>query len=301
MVIPPLCDHHVHFFDSSPEALRTVKKALTSSGIVRVHDGGSASCHGLRAKKHFGQSLEIKSCGYALYKKGGYGTFLGKGIETLNEARAAIDKLSKLNVDYLKVINSGIVDITTGDITDGGFEKDELRDIIDYAADRGLSVYCHASGDNAVRGAVEAGASTIVHGFSISDDTVALMKERDVSLIPTVAALFRLRDVEGSVESGSAIERLTKAHMRAIRKASEAGVTILPGSDAGPDLLPYGITFLEELSFLQKAGLPIEIILASATTGIIRAGAKADFVVLDGLPDDKASISVIDRFAFSDV
>jgi imidazolonepropionase-like amidohydrolase len=71
--------------------------------------------------------------------------------------------------------------------------------------------------------------------------------------------------------------------MTAVKKAHEKGVKVLPGSDAGPEFIPYGESFLDELRLFLKAGIPYEDVVKSASAGLIRKSRRADFVVLEGL------------------
>ena len=84
--------------------------------------------------------------------------FLGIGVASLDEARYLVDHAAEQGVDTLKVINSGVVDPQTGSITKGGFQRDDLKRIIDYASKKGFPVICHANGDKAAMNAIDAGA-----------------------------------------------------------------------------------------------------------------------------------------------
>ncbi|UCG79041.1 MAG: amidohydrolase family protein, partial [Nitrospirota bacterium] len=238
----------------------------------------------------------IKACGYAISKKGGYGGYLGKDVGSIDEAIRLIDDLNKKGVDYIKVINSGIVDLETGEITAGGFEAGELKDLVSHAGALGLDVFCHANGDNAIRDAIVAGAKAIIHGFMISDDSIGMMKENNVIFIPTIAALSRLKDILESDEAVTIINRLVEDHLAAIKKAYDMGVKVLPGSDSGSRSLPYGLTFLEELNLFHKAGLNIEEVLSVAVAGTIQIGQQADLVAIEGPPFEKGEILIAGRY-----
>ncbi|UCG79178.1 MAG: amidohydrolase family protein, partial [Nitrospirota bacterium] len=188
IIVPSFCDYHVHFFDKDLKDSRASSNAINDSGISLVYEGGSTSLAGIDAIDMFEPNMTIKACGYAISKKGGYGGYLGKDVGSIDEAMELIDDLNKKGVDYIKVINSGIVDFETGEITAGGFESEELKKLIAYAGSFGLEVFCHANGDNAIRDAIVAGAKAIIHGFMISDDSIGMMKENNVIFIPTIAA-----------------------------------------------------------------------------------------------------------------
>ncbi len=284
---PPFCDYHLHFFKSGFDRIDDTVSALAAAGIFRVFEAGDGNASGIKAKHALNgspvTSLDIKTSGFALYKKGGYGGFLGEGVEGADEAKPLIDKLAALGVDFIKVVNAGIFIPQTGEITPGGFESGELMRIIAYANDKGLPVMCHANGDRAVRDAVDAGAWTIVHGFSASDETLSVMAEKEVGLIPTINALFSLRKQATGTKALTGIDTMVAEHLATVKRASVLGVNVLPGSDSGPDFIPYGTAYSEELLFLQRAGLSDETILSSAASVELEEGGKADFLVLDGL------------------
>ncbi|MHB8841615.1 MAG: amidohydrolase family protein [Candidatus Aquicultor sp.] len=287
-VLSPLfCDYHLHFFKSGLDRIDETISALAASGVFRVFEAGDGNAGGIKAKHAVNGSpaatLDIKTSGFALYKKGGYGSFLGTGVEGADEARPLIDKLAALGVDFIKVINAGIFIPETGEVTPGGFENDELARIIAYANDKGLPVMCHANGDRAVRDAVDGGASAIVHGFSASDEILSVMARQGVDLIPTINALFSLRKQVTDTKALTGIDDMVNEHLGTVQRASALGVKVLPGSDSGPDFIPYGTAYSEELLFLQKAGLSDEAILSSAASVELEEGGSADFLVLDGL------------------
>jgi imidazolonepropionase-like amidohydrolase len=235
--------------------------------------------------------LEVKTSGYAIYKKGRYGKFIGKGVGSFHDSRELIDQLCQRGVDYIKVINSGIFKAETAEVTPGGFEQKELVEIVTYAKKSGLAVFCHANGDQAAREAVEAGVSAIIHGLSVSDETLLMMSERKVSFIPTVNAFASLSLMTKDREMKTNISRAVETHLLAIKKAFDSGVKVLPGSDSGPKFIPYGKAYLAELRFFKKAGLSDEYILASAVDKPLTIGMKADFLALKGTELKKVFIN----------
>ncbi|RMD58983.1 MAG: hypothetical protein D6828_02140, partial [Nitrospirae bacterium] len=214
---------------------------------------------------------------WAIYKKGTYGDFLGRGVDDLKEALFLIDELHKVGVDYIKIINSGIFMPKSGKISRGGFDKKELKEMVSYAKHRNLEVYCHANGDERIGDAVEAGVSCIIHGFYISEDTLRLMHEKHVCFIPTVYALLSLSEMGDK----NIVKDMVERHLSAIKRSSEIGVTIKAGSDAG-SFIPYGSSYISELELLKKAGLTYEEVLHTAISKPFRQGESADFLLLDG-------------------
>jgi len=293
VITPCFCDYHLHFFNDSPEFIAAIARDLITSGIKSVLEGGDKHLTGLKLKNQLQDRLNIKSAGCAIYKKGTYGQFIGKGVKNVSEASELINQLHREEVDYIKIINSGIFDPETGEITPGGFERRELKDIVGHAKDRDLKVACHANGDQAVRDAVDAGASYIIHGLHVSDDTLSEMAAKGTSFVPTVNAFMSLHSIATDKESRENIREAVEIHVEAVGLAYVKGVKLLPGSDSGPACIPYGKAYQDELYFWQRAGIPIEHILSSAAVAPFKQGQKADFLVLDGLEVKKYFIDGI--------
>lgn len=282
IITPCFCDYHMHFFGRLLEDTHAVAEALRASGITKVFEGGDRNLSGLRVKAQLKNSLEIETAGYAIYKKGSYGQYIGKGVESISGARELIDKLKRDGVDYIKVINSGIFLPETGEISGGGFDANELKHIVRHATELGFKVACHANGEHAVRDAVEAGASFIIHGLNVSDDTLSAMHEQGTSLVPTVHAFARLRTVNSKQKAVRNIDKAVESQLSTVNSAHGKKVRILPGSDAGPEFIPCGVSFLEELKLFHRAGLDRDTIYKSAITEPFKKGMRADYLLVEG-------------------
>lgn len=282
-ICPTFCDYHLHFSKKCLSDIEALITVLLQHGITQVCDGGDRDFTGLICKKAVQDKIEIVTSSFALYRRGTYGSLFGIGVASVDEAKSLIDHAVVRGVDTVKVINSGVVDPQTGRISEGGFKSDVLKQVIDYAAKKGFPVTCHANGDRAVTDAVDAGVSTIVHGFFITPETLKKVADNNVTFIPTIYAFHSLIDRYDDTRARERIIKITEEHLHTIKLASDMGVKILAGSDARPLFLPYGKAFIEELRFLQKAGLSFEKVLMTAIKEHLRKDARADFLVLDDL------------------
>lgn len=268
LIIPPFRDHHMHFIVDgrlpTDEELLHIKDSLFQHGIFSVKDMGHKSGIGLKAKNILKEYLDIKSAGYAIYKKGTYGIFLGIGVSDRAEIINAIKYIADKGADFIKVINSGIV-CTKGEglVTEGGFTSEELEIISEESEIRGLKFVCHANSDYAIQNAVNAGASSIEHGFFISKETLNIMAETGVSWTPTVYALLSFASVLISSERGY-IDEVIENHLSSINYAASIGVRLNIGTDSGSKGVRHGDSFFEELRLFQNAGLSLEQILSGA-------------------------------------
>lgn len=266
--IPPFIDSHIHFVvDGRPvseEGLFSIGDALVRHGILSAIDMGYKTGIGLNAKKALGNNMEIKTAGYAIYRKGTYGVFLGRGISEINEVKGVVKDIAEAGADFIKIVNSGIVCAKgVGFVTPGGFPIDVLKTICSEAKERGLMVACHANGDEAIRNAVMAGASSIEHGYFISNETLHMMKEMNVSLTPTIFALANFSKILSEVEKRY-LEEVIDNHLTSVNYASSIGVRLNVGTDSGSKGVRHGESFFEELRLFQKAGLSFEQILSAA-------------------------------------
>ncbi len=280
LLSPAFIDYHIHIREPSEQG--KTARALLSSGITKCYEGGSGRIMEKPFIESDGLRVEMMRAGHGIFRKGGYGGFIGKGVSCLREAEEVIDLLKERGVEYLKVVNSGIFDPESGYFTEGGFKRDELTAIVSIAKKKGWQVFCHANGDSAIADAVIAGADVIVHGFGVSRETMKIMRDGETALIPTLHALSALRNTCHSATGIRNLEHLLAIHSEALASAHEMGVRILPGSDSGPSFLPPGISFLRELEALHNAGISYAETIGLAAGGELREGGQASFLILDG-------------------
>jgi len=67
------------------------------------------------------------------------------------------------------------------------YTLDEIQAAVEAAADWGTYVVAHAYTDNAIRRAIEGGVKSIEHGNLMNEETLYLMKEKDIWLSPQVS------------------------------------------------------------------------------------------------------------------
>jgi hypothetical protein len=268
ITIPPFVDAHMHFTvegrPASGSDLKEIINTCRRSGILSLRDMGHKSGIGFSARKNSPDDFHVITCGHALFRKGGYGAFLGMGIQGKEEIRQAVCELSDAGADFLKVVNSGIVlSRGPGLVSEGGFSSEELRIICEEARQRGLDVYCHANSDRAIRDAVAAGAASIEHGFFISRQTIAMMAEKGVSWTPTAFALLSIAPGLALSER-TYVEEVVEKHLESIYYAASLGLKLQIGTDSGSKGMRHGKAFFEELRLFKKAGLPFDKIISAA-------------------------------------
>jgi len=317
-VLPPLVDCHVHLaldgkdfaaarrrWNSPGELFRQVQAELLDTvkhGILAVRDGGDRRGIALRfrnlVRKRDLVGPRILAPGYAMRKPGTYGSFLGPGVG-MDEVEAALDGLAGRGADLVKVIVSGVVSFQEyGRVGAPQYSAGELAAIVAAARARGLAVMAHASSDEAVRLAVQAGVDSVEHGYFAGPDTLQLMAEKGVSWVPTVipvAAQLHGRKKGGpGRQERYVLEKTVDRQLAMINEAAALGVTLGVGTDAGAAGVPHGCGYPEELALFRRAGLSPAQVLQCATwngarilglnLGSIEPGRAAALVAVEGNP-----------------
>ncbi len=189
------------------------------------------------------------------------------------------------------------------------FTLDELRLVNEVARSSGRAMVCHAKSKEAIRRAVLAGAETIEHGDFIDLEIGHLMKEHNVTYIPTIAAVNQINQYKGW-KKGTFPEPAAIANKKkSFKEAIASGVTIGMGGDVG--VFPHGENVLE-LELMVEYGLPLMDALKAATSvnakafhldnqlGNIKDGYVADLVIVSGDPSKNISDLKKTRFVMKD-
>ncbi len=270
--ISPFQDAHIHFMNdghtSNLEDCLSISADYFSKGIVSLADMGHKSGLGLEFKKisdwKFPFPLKFQSAGSALFKKGGYGGFLGMGVLGKKEIQSAIRSLNDAGADLLKILNSGIVSFQEENpVSAGGFSGEEWKIIQEEAGLHSLPIHCHANSDRAIRQAVDFGVSSIEHGFFIRKETLQAMAEKKVAWTPTIFALFSIKSFLPQ-ENHPVLEKIINRHLEAVHYAASIGVNLQVGTDSGSKGIKPGESFFKELQLFKKAGLTENQILSAA-------------------------------------
>lgn len=170
----------------------------------------------------------------------------------------------------------------------------EMKAIVDTAHLSGRPVAAHASSDEGVRLAVEAGVDSIEHGYGASEATFRLMKQRGVAYEPTLTAVEATAQYfEHYVPGQSEPTARMREAERAFRTALRLGVTIGNGSDVG--VFTHGDNWREPANMVRD-GMSASQALHAATDaaarilrqqdrfGRIAPGLRADLAAFTGDP-----------------
>ncbi len=197
----------------------------------------------------------------------------------------------------------------------GGLSLAELRAIVEEARNQQVRVAAHATDNAAVWRAAQAGVSSIEHAYEVDDTTLALMHRRGVALVATdvdSALLARLLEKLPATR-GRPIAEQVRGFQRQwrdrLQRALKAGVMIVAGSDQYYATgLPQGEASRRVLyAYVEEGMTPVQALQAATVNaakllgwdgriGVIRPGAYADIVAVEGEPD--RDIHALDRMRF---
>jgi imidazolonepropionase-like amidohydrolase len=211
------------------------------------------------------------------------------------ECRAAVRYQIKYGADVIKMMPSGGVLSLTDPVDAPELSQDEMNAIVAEAHAWGRKVAAHCHGDRAAKMAIAAGVDSIEHGSFLLPDTLQLMKQKGVYLVPTLLA--------GEWTGGKAdrfppvIAQKARAALAArsdmFRNALRLGVPIAFGTDSA--VSPHGMNG-QEFALMTGLGMTPAAALRSATTGAagllgvsdrlgsLEAGKVADVVAVRGNP-----------------
>jgi imidazolonepropionase-like amidohydrolase len=185
------------------------------------------------------------------------------------------------------------------------FTLDELKLINEVTRSSGRVMVCHAKSKEAIKRAVMAGAETIEHGDFIDVEIGKLMKEHNVTYIPTIAAVDMISQYRGWKKGVTPEPANVTNKKKSFKEAIASGVSIGMGGDVG--VFPHGENVLE-MELMVEYGMKTLDVLKAATSvnarafhldnqvGFLKEGWKADIVVVTG--DPSKSISDLRKVKF---
>ena len=317
-IFPGLIDAHTHTFGTALED--SLRFGVTTNLDMFMLAALMTEAQPNRDKTGPTNQADLYSAGALATVKGGHGTQYGFPIETLtspDDARDWVVRRKAEGSDYIKLV------YIPGQTSIPSLDLETATHIIEAAHAEGLMALAHISTQAAAMDMVNEGIDGLVHLFAdepVSDAFIQRALDTDLFIIPTLTVIA---GISGSTENAALAEdpRLAPFYrggqagnlaqsfgidipgfdlsiaLANTGKLHAAGVTILAGSDAPNPGTTHGASLHHELELLVRSGLSTTDALAAATAlpaqafslegrGVLRPGARADFVLTASNPAD---------------
>jgi imidazolonepropionase-like amidohydrolase len=227
-----------------------------------------------------------------------------------DEVRNAVRYAVKYGADVIKICATGGVLSLTDSVGVQQYTEDEMRVIVETAAQLDRRVAAHAHGTAGIKAAVRAGVASIEHGSLLDAEAVALMKQHGTWLVPTLLAGVSVESLAtaGRLPPPIAAKALAIAPRarQSFKLAVDGGVKIALGTDAG--VMRHGTNAREFGLMVRYGGMTAMQAIVAGTlngatllgrehdVGSIAAGKLADIVAVRG--DPLADIAVLEHVDF---
>ena len=227
-----------------------------------------------------------------------------------NEARAAVRKLVKDGVEWIKTYPTG--DAAAPDANDHHtlcMTFEEMHAVVAMAHNHGLKVTGHCRANEGIKNALRAGYDAIEHATFMDDEAIELLLIRNT---PVVSALYF---EQATLELGRGYgmtQQILDGHQETLdggiesaKKIIQAGGRMGIGGDFGFGWNPHGNYARELTYFVRQVGLDPVVALKCATKtgaeimgrekdfGTLETGKLADILVVDG--DVIADITILEN------
>jgi imidazolonepropionase-like amidohydrolase len=237
-----------------------------------------------------------------------------KGVQEITgqaEARRAVREQLSYGADWIKIYaDRGYYRAPDGAFHSlPNFTEDELRAIGDETRASRRRFAAHAVTRDGILPAINAGASSIEHGYAMDDECIALMVKKGVYWCPTI--YVNVYVAEGRAAAGNpANKALLEIQPVVFGKALRAGVKIAFGTDAGG--FPWTENEAKEFPYMVKWGMTPMQAIQSATTvaaglldmkgkiGEISPGSFADIIAVEGDPLEHIELLAQVKFVMKD-
>jgi len=320
-LMPGLIDSHAHLtFSADGDAVsnaigesthRQVARAFGNAqyaltkGVTTIVDCG-ARTEVIVAVRHASASGLIASptvlvSGAPITTTAGHCHWLGGAADTTDEVIRLARQLAQDGVDFVKVM------LTGGNITAGSnprqlqYPESTIAALGAECQRLGKPLVVHAHSEKAVALAAISGATVIAHAscqdvdgkVALSAGTIAALKSAGT----VVDATITVGALDGHLGADMAVRRRHEqrtAMLPLFRQMHDAGVVILAGTDGGVPSVPHGEVARAIAALHVEVGIPLGEALLSGTKrpaeafgrserlGVIRPGAQADLLLLEG-------------------
>ena len=337
-LLPGLIDAHIHLFlHPGAEDLQTVQESVPQRTITALLAARDDLMAGFTAERDMGTEgagsadtavrnaidegripgPRLRISGNAIDILGGHEDAIHFNPEqhvlsnatyanNADELVAAIRQELKEGADFIKIYETGPDTIRDGKhATVYQYTEPELSAAVKETARVSKRVAVHATGEPGTLYAAQAGVASIDHANQLGDETMRLMREKQIFAVPTFTIFEYFADHAATPEQGARERQMLDLHAEEFKKQIAAGVPMALGSDVGP--FPHG-TQAREFVLMVKFGMsPLAVLQADLLNGAkllgwdgqigaLEPGYFADIVAVPG--DPLQDIGVLQNVAF---
>jgi imidazolonepropionase-like amidohydrolase len=337
-LLPGLIDAHVHLFlHPGAEDLQTVQESVPQRTIMATLAARDDLMAGFTAERDMGTEgagsadtairnaindglipgPRLRISGNAVNILGGHEDAIGYNpaqhvlpnadyANSADEIVAVMRAQFKEGADFTKIYETGPDAVHDGKFsTVYQYTEAQLEAAVKEAARVGKRVAVHATGEPGTLFAAQAGVVSIDHADQLSDETVRLMKEKQIFAVPTFT-IFEYFAEHAETPAQAARERaMLDVKIQEFKKQVTQGVPMAAGSDVGP--FPHG-TQAREFVLMVKYGMtPLAVLQADLLNGAkvlgwegqigaLEPGYMADVIAVEG--DPLQDIGVLRKVSF---
>ena len=337
-LLPGLIDAHIHLFlHPGAEDLQTVQESVPQRTITATLAARDDLMAGFTAERDMGTEgagsadtavrnaineglipgPRLRVSGNAINILGGHEDAIGYNPEqhvlpnatyanTADELVAVMRQQFKEGADFIKIYETGPDRIREGTFTTVyQYTEPQLEAAVKEAARVGKRVAVHATGEPGTLFAAQAGVASIDHANQLGDETIRLMKEKQIFAVPTFTIFEYFAGHAATPAQGAREHEMLEVKAQDFKKQIAAGVPMAVGSDVGP--FPHG-TQVREFVLMVKYGMaPLAVLQADLLNGAkllgwegqigaLESGYFADVVAVSG--DPLEDIGVLQNVAF---
>jgi len=325
-LMPGLIDAHVHLFlHPGAEDLQTVQESVPQRTIVATLAAGDDLMAGFTAERDMGTEgagsadtavrnainrseipgPRLRISGNAINILGGHEDAINYNpaqhvlpnadyANNAEELVAVMRQQFKEGADFIKIYETGADSIKEGKLaTPYQYTEPQLEAAVKEAARLGKHVAVHATGEPGTLYAAQAGVVSIDHADQLSDETMRLMKEKQIFAVPTFTIFEYFAEHAATSQQGAFLHQTLDLKAQEFKKQVSAGVPMAVGSDVGP--FPHG-TQAREFVLMVKYGMSPEAVLKAdllngakvlgweKEIGSLEPGYFADVIAVPGDP-----------------
>jgi imidazolonepropionase-like amidohydrolase len=325
-LLPGLIDAHIHLFlHPGAEDLQTVQESVPQRTIIALLAARDDLMAGFTAERDMGTEgagsadtavrnaidsgsipgPRLRISGNAINILGGHEDAINYNpaqhvlpnadyANSADELVAVMRQQFKEGADFSKIYETGPDSVVDGKLhTVYQYKEAQLEAAVKEAARLNKKVAVHATGEPGTLYAAQAGVASIDHADELSDETMRLMREKQIYAVPTFTIFEYFADHAATPQQAARERAMFDVKTQEFRKQIAANVPMAVGSDVGP--FPHG-TQARELVLMVKFGLtPLAVLQDDLLNGAkllgwegqigsVESGYFADIIAAPGDP-----------------